>query len=166
LQQPDRGGVLRDAGVRNVAQADDRRRLFGEPAAEGGERQPFTAPVQDAVPGRLLPPGPYPQHGLVAEAGQLVVGAAALEMDLDASELRQPLPQGGEEGGVDRQLVLVHVAAVHLWRSRESGVAGSAWNSSSAVWNAARSGRLRRSPRKMAPPGRTRSTARATTSAR
>jgi hypothetical protein len=114
LQQPDRGGVLGDAGVRNVAQADDRRRLFGEPAAEGGERQPFAAPVQGAVLERLLPPGPHPQHGLVAEAGQLVASPAVLEMDLDASELRQPLPQGGEEGGIDRQLVLVHVAGVHL----------------------------------------------------
>ena len=116
-------GMLRRRTTGGASSASRRR--------EGGERQPFAAPVQDAVPGRLLPPGPYPQHGLVAEAGQLVVGAAVLEMDLDAAELRQPLPQGGEEGGIDRPARFSSMwRACTFWRSRERGVAGSAWHSS------------------------------------
>ena len=64
------------------------------------------------VPALRLRPADVEDH-VVAETGQLVGVAAALEQHLDPADRRQPARQGQEEAGIDDQLLLVRDAAPH-----------------------------------------------------
>ena len=121
-EQPGGGAGLGRPRVRHVAQAEGLGRILagrsdGQAAAQGRERQTFALPVEPGDLDRrfcLVGSLVEPQHHLVAERGQLAVRNAALRMNLDPTEARQAPSQGGEEGGIDRQLVLQPAARLDL----------------------------------------------------
>src|SRR5882724_8750712 len=119
IEQPGGGRGRGHPRVGHVAEAQDRHPALREAPLQGGQGQALRLPIN---PGDRPGDRPRcrdlrlaePQHDLVAEAGQLVLGMAPLRVDLHAADLRQALSQRGEEGRGDDQLVVVPAAGFHL----------------------------------------------------
>ena len=105
--------------VGDAFQNDQWRLAADEELPERRDRQRFVPPVElaDVLDRRGRPA--YPKDHIIAEARQLVMIAATSHLDFDMADRRLVGLQGGEEGWIDDQLLLVgHVPADPLLKVR------------------------------------------------